>query len=233
MKRMIFLFAVGILFCTQITSCTKLFEHDEDDPLAHLPNVEAEAFPMSEMYNLCHCTQWAQVGAFLEHEGYTTDGGGGSMRRWDKAVDYQCLDYYNLDSLKVVYSVYSNPWGYFGVDGGHAYMNICKINNQIADKVINEKMKEIKVAVEGEGISKITVTIGTSTNTYYSWDVASNAFLSSWDPGNNYSGFLCELEVVGSTHIYYLETKCLGDFSLGRGFNILYGLCNVNRGIFY
>ena len=226
MKKVLYLLVAGAFFCTLFVSCEELFSHDEDDPLAHLPNVEAEAFPMSEMYNLCHCTQWAQVGAFLEHEGYTTNSGDGALnRRWNKTADYQCLGYYNFDSLKVVYSVYTSLWNYFS---GHAYMFIYNINNQIADKVIKEKMDEIKTAVEGEGISSIKVTIGTSTNTYYSWDVASNAFLSSWDPGNNYSGFYCEFRVVGSTHIYYLETRCLGDYSLGRGFNIMYGLCNRN-----
>lgn len=226
MKRSLLLLVTGVLFCTQITSCTKLFEHDEEDPLAHLPNVEEESFSMSEMYDLCHCTRWAQVGAFLEHEGYTTNSGDGALnRRWNKTADYQCLGYYNFDSLKVVYSVYTGLWMAFG---GHAEMYIYNINNQIADKVITKKMNEIKTAVESEEINSIKVTIGTSTNTYYSWDVASNAFLSSWDPGNNYSGFFCKFKVVCSTHIYYMETSCLGDYSLGRGFNVMYGICNRN-----
>lgn len=223
MKKTLLFFLLGSLLAMTATSC------DDDflgDPLEHIDKVKAEAFTFQELYDINHCTEWAQIGSYLEHAGYINDGRGGLNRNWNKMTDYGTLRYVKVDSLLVSYNVNCAPWASFG---GHTYQTIYCVNDKIAESLINQRMEEFEQMITPDMIKQIKMKVGVSNSTYYSWDVAKEQFLTSWDPGEEYRGYTCSMSVYTDDMIYLFVTYCKGDYPIGRGFNIRFGTGNRNE----
>lgn len=221
MKRdFLVILTIAIVSCV-FFSCSK----DEEDPLAHLNNVMSESFSINDLYNICHYTTWAEMGAAIESRGYY--GSSGSLNReWNKTTNYQCLKYWDTDSLLVSFVINAATWGSFS---GHITWSVFNINDKIATKLINTKIAELKGHLENKEIEKIRVKVGSSSSDYYTWEAATQAFLSSYNPSHDNHGYSCRISILTDAHIYYIATKSKGDRDLGRGFDVGYGVGNRNE----
>lgn len=222
MKRILF-FLFSALILPFFISCDDDFKADALD---HLNDVKSEMFSLQDLYEICHNTTWNQTGSYLEGKGYTHDGVNSLNRNWNKYTDYNTLRYVNEDSIQVSFNVNAALWHTFG---GHAWQTVYFINDKIADNIINQKFDEFEKMSDFNDIKDMRLEVDGQRSTYYTWDAAKNAFLSSWDPGTDSYGYKCYLLVYTSDMIYTFLTYSKGDYLLGRAFNVRFGATNRNE----